>query len=121
MAVPEVAHLTDFGKRIDEHWRQLQISDGNGPRHRPPESRIDTAVEGGMAFLHSLAIDKLENMGEGDFFDAVPQVELYHLEKRGNNIRMLAAEAIRSSLEMLLKFDRIPAPSESYVQATAPA
>ena len=109
MAVPEVAHLTDFGKRIDEHWRQLQISDGNGPRHRPPESRIDTAVEGGMAFLHSLAIDKLENMGEGDFFDAVPQVELYHLEKRGNNIRMLAAEAIRSSLEMLLKFDRIVA------------
>ena len=107
MAVPEVAHLTAFGKRIDEHWRRLQTSDGNGPRHRPPKSRIDTAVEGGMAFLHSLAIYKLENMGEGDFFDAVPQVELYHLEKRGKNVRMLAAKAIRPSAGMLRKFDRL--------------
>ena len=113
MAVPEVAHLEDFGKFIDAHWRRLQGPDGNGPGQRPRQSRIDTAVEGGMAFLHSLAWDRLDEMDDGDFFDAVPQVELYHLEKDDNNknVRMLAAETVRLPVGILRQFDRIRDPN----------
>ena len=106
MAVPEVAHLTDFRELIDVHWRRLQGSDDNSS-YRPPKSLIDTVVEGGMDFLHSLAIDRLKDMDEGYFFSTVPQVELYHLEKRGNSVRMLAAETLRPSGEVLKKFDQI--------------
>ena len=109
MAVPEVGDLTEFASAIDAHWRRLQQSGDNGSGRRPRQSRIDTAVEGGLAFLHSLAIDRLENMDDGEFFGAVPQVELYHLEKRGNNIRMLAAESVRPPAGMLREFDRIKA------------
>ena len=107
MVVPEVGDLTEFASVIDAHWRSLQGSGGNGSGRRPWQSLIDTAVEGGLAFLHSLAIDRLKEMDDGDFFDAVPQVELYHLEKRHNNIRMLAAQSVRPSAGMLRKFDRI--------------
>ena len=109
MAVPEVGDLSEFASAIDAHWRRLQQSGDNGSGRRPRQSRIDTAVEGGLAFLHSLAIDRLENMDDGEFFGAVPQVELYHLEKRGNNIRMLAAESVRPPAGMLREFDRIKA------------
>ena len=107
MAVPEVGNLTEFASVIDVHWRRVQNTDNDGSGYRPRQARIDTAVEGGMAFLHSLAIDQLENMDDGDFFDAVPQVELYHLEKRGNSVRMLTAESVRLSVGTLRKFDRI--------------
>ena len=107
MAVPEVGNLTEFASVIDVHWRRVQNTDNDGSGYRPRQAQIDTAVEGGMAFLHSLAIDLLENMDDGDFFDAVPQVELYHLEKRGNSVKMLAAESVRLSAGTLRKFDRI--------------
>ena len=106
MAVPEVGDLTEFASVIDAHWRR-QGADDNGSGHRPQQSWIDTPIEGGMAFLHSLAIDKLDNMDDGDFFDAVPQVELYHLEKGDKNVRMLAAESVRLSVGTLRKFDRV--------------
>ena len=60
-----------------------------------------------MAFLHSLAIEKLENMDYGEFFYPVPQVELYHLEKRGKRVWMLAAESVRLPAGTLRKFDQI--------------
>ena len=107
IAVPEVADLEEFGELIGTYWRKRQGSDDNRTRRHPRGALIDTAVEGGMAFLHSLAIDRLNDMDEGDFFWPVPQVELYHLEKRGNNVRMLAAETIRLPACILKKFDQI--------------
>lgn len=107
MAVPEVADLQEFGELIGTYWRRRQGSDDDRTRRHPRGALIDTAVEGGMAFLHSLAIDQLEKMDHGDFFLPVPQVELYHLEKRGNNVRTLAAETVRLSIGILLEFDRI--------------
>ena len=107
LAVPEIGNMTEFASVIDAHWRRAQVTDDNGPGYRLQQSRIDTAVEGGMAFLHSLAIGKLESMDDGDFFDPVPQVELYHLKKRGNSVRMLAAESVRLSAGTLRKFDQI--------------
>ncbi len=106
MAVPEVNNLTEFESVIDVHWRRLQHTDDNSSRY-PQQSRVDAVVEGGMIFLHSLAIDRLENMGEGEFFDVVSQVELYHLIKRGNSIRMLTTESVRLSAGALREFDRI--------------
>ena len=105
MAVPEVSNLKEFASVIDAHWRRVQDTDDGDSGYRPQQSWIETAVEGGMAFLHSLAIDKLDNMDDGDFFDAVPQVELYHLEKLGNSVRMLAAESVRLPAGTLKKFD----------------
>lgn len=107
IAIPEVGDLCEFASVIDAHWRKLQGTNNNGSGYRPQQSMIDTPVEGGMAFLHSLAIDKLKNMDEGDFFEPVPQVELYHLEKRGNSVRLLAAESVRLSASTLKKFDWI--------------
>lgn len=107
IAVPEVADLEEFGELIGTYWRRRRDSDDDRIRRRPRGALIDTAVEGGMAFLHSLAINRLENMDDGEFFCPVPQVELYHLEKRGNNIRTLVAETVRLPAGMLRKFDRI--------------
>ena len=107
MAIPEVGNLMEFASVIDAHWRRVQNTHNDGSGYFPRQAQIDTAVEGGMAFLHSLTIDRLENMDDGDFFDAVPQVDLFHLEKRGNSVRMLAAESVRLCAGTLKKFDRI--------------
>ena len=106
LAVAEAGDLLEFSELIDSYWRRQPVASGSDHR-RPRECEIDVAVEGGMAFLHSLTEYRLDSMDEGDFFDVVPQVDLYHLEKRGNNVRTHVADSVRLTAGTLRRYERI--------------
>ncbi|MDE0219873.1 MAG: type I-MYXAN CRISPR-associated protein Cmx8 [Spirochaetaceae bacterium] len=105
LAVAEVGDLIEFSKLIDSYWRRRPPSDDE--RRRPRDCEIDVAVEGGMAFLRSLAEYRLASMDDGDFFDTVPQVDLYHLEKRGNNVRTHLTDSIRLTAGAMRRYERV--------------
>ncbi len=105
LAVPEVSDLQEFGNVIVNHWRR-QSSDSNSSG-RPKSCLIDIPIEGGMAFLFSLAREKLPNLDDGDFFDTVSHVELYHLKKQGNKVRFLDTASVRFTAGMLREYDTI--------------
>ncbi len=104
-AVAEVGNL-EFCDMIADYWRRQAVSSGDDQRP-PSHCQIDVAVEGGMAFLHALALSRLDNMGDGDFFVTVPQVDLYHLEKRGDNVQLHVADSIRVSAATLRRYERV--------------
>ena len=102
-AVAEVGSVTEFSEMIDSYWRR-KASSGDG---RPRECEIYVPVEGGMAFLYSLMMNRLQSMADGDFFDAVPQVDLYHLQKRRYGVRILVSDSIRVSAGTLRRYERV--------------
>lgn len=104
VAVAEVGSVTEFAEMIDSYWRRQAVSSADG---RPRDCVIDVAVEGGMAFLYSLMMDRLQNMDDGDFFDTVPQVDLYHLQKRRYGVRILVSDSIRVSAGTLRRYERV--------------
>ena len=104
VAVAEVGSVTEFSEMIDSYWRRQSVSSDDG---RPRECEIDVAVEGGMAFLYSLMMNRLKNMDDGDFFDVVPQVDLYHLQKRRHGVRILVSDSIRVSAGTLRRYERV--------------
>lgn len=106
IAVAEVGHITEYSEMIDSYWRRQTASSDDG-RRRPRECEIDIAVEGGVAFLHSLTMNRLQGMDDGDFFDIVPHVDIYHLERRGNNVRILESSSICVPAGTLRRYERM--------------
>lgn len=104
VAVAEVGSVTEFSEMIDSYWRRQSISSDDG---LPRECKIDVAVEGGMAFLYSLMMNRLQSMDDGDFFDTVPQVDLYHLQKRRYGVQILVSDSIRVSAGTLRHYERV--------------
>ena len=106
IAVPEVGNLTEFHEMIESYWRGKQAPSGDN-RWRPRDCEVDVAVEGGMAFLHALTMNRLQDMDDGDFFEAVPQVDLYHLERSGNIVRILVADSVRPPVRALRRYQKV--------------
>ncbi len=106
IAVAEVGHITEYSEMIDFYWRRRQMESSDG-RRRPRECEIDIPAEGGVAFLHSLTMNRLQGMDDGDFFDIVPHVDIYHLERRGNNVRVLESSSICVPAGTLRRYERM--------------
>jgi CRISPR-associated protein Cmx8 len=105
LAVAEVGDLIEFSDLIGSYWRRQPVVSGIDHRH-PRECQIDVAVEGGIAFLHSLTKYRLKSMDDGEFFDVVPQVDLYHLEKRGNKVDIRVVDTVRVTAATLRRYER---------------
>ncbi|MCI5163409.1 MAG: type I-MYXAN CRISPR-associated protein Cmx8 [Candidatus Electrothrix sp. AX5] len=69
---------------------------------RPKRAIIDLHREGGLEYLYYLA----QNRSQREY-DCVNAVEIYHIHKQGNNVRMLAAERIAPNRYMLEKYERV--------------
>ena len=95
LVVPEVADLEWFTDEIPEYWRSLTTSVAG---YRPAQSLIDLPMEGGLEFLARLAYRRV-----GQFSYSLPlhTIELYHLNKVGNNVRLLQTEILRPDAGML--------------------
>ncbi|MCI0559332.1 MAG: type I-MYXAN CRISPR-associated protein Cmx8, partial [Nitrososphaera sp.] len=93
LAIPEVTDLKEF---CDVFPLSLAALDPQtrGYRTRPRASLIDLPAEGGLEFLRHLSLIAQQRAGRGNLKYSVSAIELYHLDKQGNNIKMLAADKL---------------------------
>lgn len=101
LAVPEVADLVEFTDEMERYWKGL---DPATTGIRPAGALVDLAEEGGLEFLYHLTRHEIEKT---DLRYALHGVELYHQEKRGNNVRQVAAERMRPSRHLLDEYARM--------------
>lgn len=91
LAIPEVSHLEDF---LEAYVPLIQNLDPNKLGYRPKAALVSLPDEAGMEFLYQLAhAGFLETKGKL-LKRVIQAVELYHLEKQGNNIRVLSTDKV---------------------------
>jgi CRISPR-associated protein Cmx8 len=101
LVIPEVKNLPQYVKDMVGYWKNL-APDTSG--YRPRDALIDLPQEGGLEFLYQLARFRTNTL---DVAYDVSAVELYHLQKQGNNVRMLAAERILPNARVLAQYESI--------------
>lgn len=101
LVIPEPTNLTEFTGEATELFRSL---DPMVSGYRPRDALIDVPAEGGMEYLYHLTKRRLD---QTDLDFCLAAVEIYHLEKKGNNIKTLAAERILPNPSALRLYDAL--------------
>ncbi len=106
IAVPEVSDLKEF---CDVFPQSLGALDPQLRGYRPRASIIALPAEGGLEFLRHLTLIAQQKAGSGELKYSVSSIELFHLEKRGNNIKVLAADKIVPRRGLLSQYEGVRA------------
>ena len=103
-AIPEVAHLTDFGEDF------LYVLGELGTEltgYRPAGAVVSIPEEGGLDYMSLLLERVLKKVEQTAFFDSVSAIEVLHLKKKGNNVAMLSSHRLEPDDDMLRDFEYI--------------
>jgi CRISPR-associated protein Cmx8 len=106
LAIPEVSNLEEF---CDVFPHALGTLDPQLRGYRPRASIIDLPAEGGLEFLRHLARIAQQKTGSGELKYSVSAIELFHLEKQGNNVKMLAVDRVVPREGLLSQYEGIRA------------
>ena len=106
IAVPEVQSLEDFCEGFP---RSLATLEAQLRGYRPRASIISLPAEGGLEFLHHLAFIAQQKAGSGELKYSVSAIEIFHLDKQGNSIKLLAADKIIPRKGLLSQYEGIRA------------
>jgi len=101
LVIPETAHLEYFVEDIIDVLQSLETETSG---RRPQKAIIDLHQEGGLEYLYSLSRHRAQKS-----YDCVTGVEIYHIQKQGNNVRMLVAERIIPDAMVLQKYEAVRA------------
>lgn len=101
LVIPEVADLRLYVEDMIVYWKKLE-PDASG--YRPRDALIDLPEEGGLEFLYNVARTHAKQL---EVAYAVTEIEIYHLQKQGNNVRMLAAERMLPNSRVLAEYENI--------------
>jgi CRISPR-associated protein Cmx8 len=100
IAVPEVSRLKRFCERLPTTLSSLG-TDVRG--FRPAEAVIDVPAQGALEFVNSIA--RLTTAAEEqDPSRSVSAVEYLHLDRQGNNIKLLASGRVAPTPELLAEY-----------------
>lgn len=101
LAIPEPSDLEGF---IEDTLDILEGLRTDTVGKRPKDAIIDLMEEGGLEYLYQFSKCKFENSAATDSINAV---DLYHIEKRGNNVRMLSSERLIADSAVLKEYERM--------------
>jgi CRISPR-associated protein Cmx8 len=105
LAIPDVAALKDF---CDELPSVLQNSRGiEMAGYRPRDSVIDLAAEGALDLMNKLNQRLAVLAGKQSVSDLLLGVDVVHLEKQGNNIRLWGTARIDPTQSMIDEYARV--------------
>ncbi len=99
LVVPEPSDLGFFWEDVIELMTRLETETAG---YRPKASVISIPEEGGLEYLYHLARHRT---AEQEMASSLTAIEIYHLEKRGNSIRTLAAERILQQSSTLQNYE----------------
>lgn len=100
-AIPEIS---DLGLFLGDFRDSVRSLESRVVGYRPKDSLIDLPDEGGLEYLHSLATGRLGSAHREVTF-SIDGVEVYHIQKRGNNIRMMHRSVIDLEPGLLSDYD----------------
>lgn len=103
LVIPEPSHIEYF---FDDALDLLQRLDTDLAGNRPRAALIDLAEESGLEYLYHLAKYRAQHQGVKDTVNAV---EIYHIQRKDKNVRMLSAERLLPNINILSKYERIRA------------
>lgn len=103
LVIPEPSHIEYF---FDDALDLLQRLDTDLAGNRPRAALIDLAEESGLEYLYHLAKYRAHHQG---IKDTVNAVEIYHIQRKDKNVRMLSAERLLPNINILSKYERIRA------------
>ncbi|MFH0825633.1 MAG: type I-MYXAN CRISPR-associated protein Cmx8 [Pseudomonadota bacterium] len=101
LVIPEPADIPAFVDDISKISGSLE-RDMVG--YRPRASLIDLPEEGGLEYLYHLTRRRVERTA---ITYSVAAVEIYHLQKRGNSIRLLVSSRIVPNAAMLDRYESL--------------
>lgn len=104
VSIPEVSDLEEFRLVFP---RSLAALDPQIRGYRPKAAIVDLPAEGGLEFLRHLALIAKQKAEGGDLKYSVSAIELFHLDKQGNNIKMLAADKVIPRAGLVNDYDGI--------------
>lgn len=104
LAIPEVSDLEEF---CDVFPRLLAMLDPKLRGYRPAASIIAIPEEGGMEFLRNLSLIAQQRVGSDEIKYSVSAIELFYLEKQGNNVRTHATDKIIPRSSLLTQYESI--------------
>jgi CRISPR-associated protein Cmx8 len=105
LTIPDVANLEDF---CDELPPVLQNNRGvEMAGYRPRESVIDLAAEGALDLMDKLNQRLATEAGNQSVSDLLLGVDVVHLEKQGNNIRLWGTARIDATRSMIDEYARV--------------
>jgi len=104
LVVPDVSDLEGFVQDFPDTIAQLKPELAG---YRPREAAISLPQEGGLEYLHHLTRLTKAKAERGELAYSIAGVEVYHLEKQGNNIRMLGADRVSMTPRLLEKYETI--------------
>jgi len=101
VVIPEPSDLNFF---VDDAKELLQSLETEVAGYRPKAALIDIPEEGGLEYLYHMT---RERIAKKEIKYSLSAVEIFHLEKQGNNIRTLAAERILPDKQILQDYERM--------------
>lgn len=104
LSIPEVSDLVEF---LDVFPRLLSTLDPQLRGYRPRASVIDLPAEGGLEFFRNLSLVARQKTEGSELKYSVSAIELYHLDKQGNNIKVLAADRVVPRRGLLSQYEGI--------------
>ena len=99
LAIPEPSALRGFIIDVQNFLKGLDLSTAG---LYPKDCLIDLVPEAGMEYLYHFSRNRIV---DSDLNLSLCAVELYHLQKKGNRIRHLAAERMAPRREVLLVYE----------------
>lgn len=103
-AVPDVSDLGGF---LLEFPHTLAQFGSEMAGYRPRGAVISLPQEGGLEYLYHLMSLAKAGAQAGEIAYNVAGVEVYHLEKRGNSIHVLAADRVAATHHLLEEYEAI--------------
>lgn len=104
LAVPDVANLKWFCEELIGVLRNRSVEISG---YRPRDSVIDLAIEGALDVLRRLRERIATHQGDSATSDLVLGIDVAHVEKQGNNIKLLGFFRIDPESQMIDEYARL--------------
>lgn len=108
ITIPDVANLEAFCDELPKVLQRDRSAEAHSYfRRRPNESVIDLAAEGALDLMNKLNQRLAAEVGNQSVSDLLLGVDVVHLEKQGNNIRLWGTARIDPTQSMIDEYARV--------------
>ncbi len=102
LSIPEPNHLEYFCEDVIDVLRSLDTAKS---AYRPRSARIDIFEESGLECLYYFTRRRIDDAG--GFSTNLHTIEMYHMQKKGNRTRQLAASRIHPDVNMIKEYAQV--------------
>lgn len=107
IAIPDVADVADFCDELSHVLQSRSPEDNTLAGYRPRGALIDLSVEGGLDLFLRLRQQIQRREGQRSTSDLLLGIDVFHMEKEGNNIRIRGVARVEPDRDILDAYQRV--------------